>query len=252
VTQKIALITGGSRGLGHNTALHLAAKGVDIIITYRTNKVAADNVVGEIIAMGRKAVALPFDAGDRAALPTFVASFKSTLTDNWQQTGFDYLVNNAGAGVYASFADTSESEFDEMLTTHFKSVFFLTQALAPIVKDGGHIVNISSGLTRFSVTGYIAYASAKAAVEVMTRYMAKELGPRRINVNVIAPGAIETDFGGGGIRDNPELNKTFASLTAMGRVGLPDDVGGAIASLLTGDNGWVTAQRIEVSGGANL
>jgi NAD(P)-dependent dehydrogenase (short-subunit alcohol dehydrogenase family) len=128
----------------------------------------------------------------------------------------------------------------------------LTQALAPIVKDGGHIVNISSGLTRFSVTGYIAYASAKAAVEVMTRYMAKELGPRRINVNVIAPGAIETDFGGGGIRDNPELNKTFASLTAMGRVGLPDDVGGAVASLLTGDNGWVTAQRIEVSGGANL
>jgi NAD(P)-dependent dehydrogenase (short-subunit alcohol dehydrogenase family) len=169
MTKKIALITGVSRGPGANTALHLAAKGVDVVLTYQTNKADADNVVAQIIALGGKAVALQFDASDMTKLPAFVVAFKAALVANWQQITFDYMVNNAGAGVYASFEDTSEADFDEMVTTHFKSVFFLTQALTPFVKDGGHIVNISSGLTRFSVTGYIAYASAKAAVEVRTR-----------------------------------------------------------------------------------
>jgi NAD(P)-dependent dehydrogenase (short-subunit alcohol dehydrogenase family) len=250
--RKIAVVTGSSRGLGKSTALHLAKKGVDVIVTYHSNAEEAANVVSEIEQIGAKAIALQLDTSNIKTLDNFVGQIQQTLQDRWQTEHFDFLVNNAGTGVYASFAETTETEFDHLMNVHVKGVFFLTQKLLPFINDGGRIVNLSSGLARFTVPGYAAYATMKGAIEVLTRYMAKELGARQIAVNTIAPGAIETDFGGGAVRDNPELNRFMASQTALGRVGLPDDIGGAIASLLSEDNKWVNAQRIEVSGGQSI
>jgi NAD(P)-dependent dehydrogenase (short-subunit alcohol dehydrogenase family) len=246
---KIALVTGASRGLGKNTALTLARKGVDVIVTYHNSEEDAQNVVSAIAEIGAKAVALQLDTSNTKTFDGFVEQVKQSLQDKWQTENFDYLVNNAGFGVHASFADTTEDDFDRLMNIHVKGVFFLTQKLLPLINDGGRIVNISSGLARFALPGYAAYASMKGAIEVLTRYMAKELGQRQIAVNVVAPGAIETDFNGGAVRDNPEINNFIASQTALGRVGLPDDIGGAIASLLSEENRWVNAQRIEVSGG---
>lgn len=251
-TPKIALVTGGSRGLGRATALHLARAGVDVVLTWQSNQAAADAVVAEIAALGRTAVALPLDTGTTAGFPAFVAAVRAALAGSWGRDRFDFLVNNAGIGINAAFTQTREEDFDRLMNIHFKGVFFLTQALLPLIADGGRIVNLSSGLARFSLPGYSAYAAMKGAVEVLTRYLAKELGPRGISVNTLAPGAIETDFGGGQVRDTPAINQAIAAQTAMGRVGLPDDIGGAIASLLTGGNGWITGQRIEVSGGMFL
>ncbi|MEG3896593.1 MULTISPECIES: SDR family oxidoreductase [unclassified Microcoleus] len=246
---KIALVTGASRGLGKNTALTLARKGVDVIVTYHNSDEDAKNVVSAIEEIGAKAVALQLDTSNTKTFDGFVEQVKQSLKDNWQTEHFDFLVNNAGIGVHASFADTTEDDFDRLMNIHVKGVFFLTQKLLPLINDGGRIVNISSGLARFALPGYAAYASMKGAIEVLTRYMAKELGHRQIAVNVVAPGAIETDFNGGAVRDNPEINSFIASQTALGRVGLPDDIGGAIAALLSEENRWVNAQRIEVSGG---
>ncbi|WP_174874611.1 SDR family NAD(P)-dependent oxidoreductase [Vogesella oryzae] len=250
--RKIAIITGASRGLGRNTALKLAARHTDIILTYHSNRAAADEVVAAIAALGGKAVALQLDVGQLASHAGFADAVRSALRTHWQRDSFDFLVNNAGMGVHAAFADTSEAQFDLLLNTHFKGMFFLTQRLLPLLADGGRIVNLSSGLARFALPGYAAYAAMKGAVEVLTRYLAKELGPRGIAVNTIAPGAIATDFGGGSVRDNPELNRFVASQTALGRVGEADDIGGAIAALLSDDSRWVNAQRIEVSGGMML
>ncbi|MDC6168340.1 SDR family NAD(P)-dependent oxidoreductase [Paucibacter sp. XJ19-41] len=251
-TTPIALITGGSRGLGKSAALHLAVQGSDIILTYRSQRAEAEATVAAIQALGRRAVALPLDVGNSASFAGFAAQVRQALAEVWQRERFDHLVNNAGVGVHAGLLDTSEAQFDELVNVHVKGVFFLTQALLPLLNDGGRIVNISSGLTRFALPGYAAYAAMKGAIEVLSRYMAKELGARGIAVNVVAPGAIETDFGGGAVRDNAELNRFIAAQTALGRVGLPDDIGGVIASLLAPANRWVNAQRIEASGGMFL
>jgi len=250
--KKIALVTGGSRGLGRNTALSLAKKGVDVILTYNSNKTEADSAVAAIQALGGKAVALQLSAGEIATFDAFVGAVKSALQQNWNRTTFNYLINNAGNGHHAAFAETTEADFDNLVNIHFKGVYFLTQKLLPVLADGGRIVNLSSGLARFATPGFSAYAAMKGAIEVLTRYMAKELGARGIAVNTVAPGAIETDFGGGAVRDNEAMNKAIASATALGRVGLPDDIGPMIASLVSEDNRWVNAQRIEVSGGVNL
>ena len=251
-TTKIALITGASRGLGKNTALALAKKGVDVIVTYRSNEAEAQNVVSEIEQIGGKAIALQLDTSLTKTFDDFAVQIKRSLQDKWQTEQFDFLVNNAGIGVHAPFAETTEEVFDRLMNIHVKGVFFLTQKLLPLLKDGGRIINISSGVTRFALPGYAAYGAMKGAIEVLTRYMAKELGHRQIAVNVVAPGAIETDFANARVRDNPEINNFIASQTALGRVGLPDDIGGAIASLLSQENRWVNAQRIEVSGGMFL
>jgi NAD(P)-dependent dehydrogenase (short-subunit alcohol dehydrogenase family) len=247
----IALITGGSRGLGKSMALHLADAGVDVVLTYLSGEKQAAEVASEIQSKGRRALALKLDVSKARSF----AAFASTLRDElrkWERDGFDYLVNNAGTGVHASFLETTEAQFDEMVNVHLKSAFFLTQSLAPMLADGGKILNVSSGLTRFTFPGYAAYASMKGGVEVLTHYLAKELGPRRISVNTLAPGAIATDFGGGAVRDNPQLNQGIASQTALGRVGLPDDIGSAVALLLSPQSGWMNGQRIEVSGGMLL
>ena len=249
---KIAIVTGGSRGLGRNTALKLADKGVDVILTYRSQQTEAAAVVAEIEKRGRRAVALQLDVGQVGQFADFVGAVKTALKTQWQREHFDYLVNNAGIGVHTPFADTNEAQFDQLMNIHFKGVFFLTQALLPLLADGGRIVNISSGLARFAVPGYSAYAAMKGGIEVLTRYLAKELGSRGIAVNTVAPGAIETDFGDGMVRDNAQVNSYLASQTALGRVGLPDDIGGVIASLLSEDNRWINAQRIEASGGMFL
>jgi len=246
---KIALITGASRGLGRNTALNVAREGSDVIITYQSREEGARAVVAEIVAMGRRAIALQLDVGDVSAFKPFAEQLRTGLRKTWQRDTFDHLVNNAGHGDVASIADTTEAQFDKLVDVHFKGVFFLTQALLPLIADGGRIVNLSSGLTRISFPGFSVYSAVKGAVEVLSVYMAKELGGRGIAVNTVAPGAIETDFLGGAVRDTPDLNKTFAGMTALGRVGVPDDIGPMIAKLLTDDNRWINAQRIEVSGG---
>ena len=248
-TTPIALVTGASRGLGKSTALKLAASGIDIIATYFSNAEQAKAVVGQIEALGRRAVALRLDVADSKSFAGFAGDVKTAIGQGWKRERFDYLVNNAGTGAHAAFDATTEEQFDSMVDIHLKGTFFLTQKLLPLINDGGRIVNISSGLTRFSLPGYSAYAAMKGGIEVLTRYLAKELGSRRIAVNTFAPGAIETDFGGGAVRDNAQLNAFVASQTALGRVGLPDDIGSAIAALLSRDNGWVNAQRIEASGG---
>lgn len=252
MTVKIALITGGSRGLGRNAALRLAERGVDVILTYHSRSDEAAAVVAEIEALGRRAVALPLAVDDSAGFPAFASAVRAALAEVWQRDHFDALLNNAGMGVHASFAETTEAQFDLLMRTHLKGPFFLIQALLPLLADGGRILNVSTGLARFALPGYAAYASMKGGVEVLTRYLAKELGPRGIAVNVLAPGAIATDFGGGQVRDDAGTNAFIASQTALGRVGLPDDIGRAVALLLSDDAGWITAQRIEASGGMFL
>jgi len=251
-SNRIALVTGGSRGLGKSMALHLADRGVDLVVTYRSGAKEAGEVVAQIEAKGCKAVALPLDVADSKGFPAFAEALRGELSRAWHRDRFDFLVNNAGTGVHASFAETTEAQFDEMMNIHLKGTFFLTQKLLPLIADGGRILNVSSGLTRFTNPGYPAYATMKGGVEVLTRYLAKELGPRKITVNVLAPGAIETDFGGGAVRDNEQINKFIAGQTALGRVGLPDDIGGAVAMLLAPESGWINGQRIEASGGVML
>lgn len=248
----ISIVTGGSRGLGKNTAISIARHGGDVILTYRNGADSAKAVIAEIEALGRKAVALQLDASDIASFPAFADNVRSALASIWQRTDFDHLVNNAGHGEMAAIMETTPEQFDLLFNVHVKGVFFLIQTLLPLLADGGRIVNFSSGLTRVSFPGFAAYSAAKGAVEVLTRYMAKELGARGIAVNTVAPGAIETDFLGGAVRDTPAYNETFASMTALGRVGLPDDIGPAVASLLGPDNRWVTGQRIEISGGQSI
>ncbi len=250
--ERIALVTGGSRGLGKNAVLKLAAEGTDIILTWNSSQQEAQEVVREIERKGRKAAALQLNVGDTASFARFAQQVKETLTHVWQRDTFDYLVNNAGTGLYAPYTETTEAQFDDAVNIHFKGPFFLTQQLLPLIKDGGRILNVSSGLARFTQPGSGTYAAMKGAMEVLTRYQAKELGVRGISVNIIAPGAIETDFGGERVRDNAELNQLLASQTALGRVGLPDDIGDAIAALLSDKLGWMNAQRIEVSGGMFL
>jgi NAD(P)-dependent dehydrogenase (short-subunit alcohol dehydrogenase family) len=245
----LSLITGASRGLGRNTALSIARRGGDVLVTFRNGEAEARAVVEEIEALGRKAVALRLDFGEVSAFPGFVRSLRAALKSTWNRDTIDHLVNNAGHGEMAAFAETSVAQFDALFDVHVKGVFFLTQALLPVLSDGARIVNLSSGLTRASVAGFSAYSAAKGAIETLSVYLARELGSRGIAVNAVAPGAIETDFLGGAVRDMRELNRQFAAMTALGRVGVPDDIGPMIASLLATDNRWVTAQRIEVSGG---
>lgn len=245
----ISIVTGASRGLGRNTAISIARRGGDVILTYRSGEAEAHEVVNEIQALGRKAVALPLDASDVSTFAGFAARVGAVLKDVWGRDTFDHLVNNAGHGHVAAFAETTEAQFDALFNVHVKGVFFLTQALLPLLADAGRIVNLSSGLTRVTSPGFSAYSSAKGAVETLSVCMAKELASRGITVNTVAPGAIETDFLGGAVRDMPELNQQFAGMTALGRVGVPDDIGPMIASLLGPDNRWITGQRIEVSGG---
>ncbi|GGY62321.1 short-chain dehydrogenase [Cellvibrio zantedeschiae] len=252
MNHKIAIVTGASRGLGRNAALRLASRGVDIIITYHSKRDEAEKVVAEIEAAGAKAAALQLDVSQSKSFTQFAVGVKAILQSKWQRNNFDYLVNNAGTGINIPFIETSEEQFDQMMNVHLKGVYFLTQKLVGLMADGGSILNISSGLARFSFPGYSAYAVMKGAVEVLSRYLAKELGARGIRVNTLAPGAIATDFGGGAVRDNQELNQHIASLTALGRVGLPDDIGGVIASMLSDDNRWVNGQRIEAAGGIFL
>lgn len=252
MTQRIALVTGGIRGLGKNAALKLAAKGTDILLTYHSNRQAALDVVAEIEQKGVKAAALALNVGDSSTFDAFASEVVQVLAQKWGRTTFDYLLNNAGIGLNVPFAETSEAQFDELMNIQFKGPFFLTQRLLPLLQDGGRILNVSSGLARFALPGYAAYAAMKGAMEVLTRYQAKELGGRGISVNIIAPGAIETDFGGGVVRDNAEVNRHIAAQTALGRVGLPDDIGDAIAALLSDELAWMNAQRVEVSGGMFL
>jgi NAD(P)-dependent dehydrogenase (short-subunit alcohol dehydrogenase family) len=251
-TVKIVLVTGGSRGLGKDMALQIAQKGMDVIITYHSKKAEAEEVVNTVKALGRKAQALQLDVSKSNSFADFVTQFKSVLKKDFGTDKFDALVNNAGVGAHANFADTTEEQFDSMMNIHLKAPFFLTQKLVPFMNDGGSIVNISTGLTRFSFTGYEAYATMKGGVETLTKYQAKFLGARGIRANVVAPGAIETDFGGGAVRDNADLNKMIASLTALGRVGQAHDIGGVVAFLCSEESKWVNGQRIEVSGGMNL
>lgn len=245
----IALVTGGSRGLGKNMAVQMAQRGIDVVLTYRSKRSEAETVVAEIEKLGRRAVALQLDVGATASFGKFAGQVREVLKDHWQRERFNFLVNNAGIGVHAPFAETSEAQFDELMNVQLKGPFFLTQKLLPLLVDGGRIVNISSGLARFALPGYAAYAAMKGGIEVLTRYQAKELGARGIAVNVVAPGAIETDFGGGVVRDNKQVNDFIASQTSLGRVGRPDDIGGVVASLLSPEMGWINAQRIEASGG---
>lgn len=249
---KTALITGGSRGLGKNMALAIAKKGIDVMLTYHSNKEAADQVVTEIQSLGQNAAAFRLDTANTALFNDFVKELTGHLKDQTGSPNIDYLVNNAGIALYALATETTEEQVDAIFNIHYKGVFFLTQKMLPFLNDGGSIINISSGLARMSNPGSSVYASMKGAVEVLTRYLAKELGKRKIRVNVVAPGAIETDFGGGRTRDNKEINDRIASQTALGRVGLPDDIGGVVAFLCTTDAGWINGQRIEVSGGQAL
>ncbi|MGG7549247.1 SDR family NAD(P)-dependent oxidoreductase [Chryseobacterium arthrosphaerae] len=250
--KNIALVTGGSRGLGKNAALKIAQKGLDVIITYRSNREEADAVVSEIKAMGQNAVAFQLDTKNSKSFDAFVKEVTDHVKENTGSPNIDFLINNAGTALYSPITDVTEEQLDDIVDIHFKGVFFLTQKLLPYINDGGGIVNVSSGLARFATPGSSVYGSVKAGVEMLTKYMAKELGPRKIKANVIAPGAVETDFGGGRVRDNEEINAMVAGATALGRVGLPDDIGGVVAFLCTDDAGWINGQRIEVSGGMFL
>ena len=249
---KINLITGGSRGLGRSMALHAADRGQDAIITYNSNKEEADKVVQEFAAKGRKAAAVQLDVSKPASFDAFVAEVKKALKATWNTETFDHLVNNAGIGMYTPIADVTEEKWDEIMTIHLKAPFFLTQKLLPLMNDGGKIINLSSGLARFSYPGSSSYAMMKGGIEVFTRYLAKELGARGITANTLAPGAIATDFGGGRVRDNKDINAAVAGQTALGRVGLPDDIGLLGASMLSDDFRWVNGQRVEASGGIHL
>jgi len=249
---KIALVTGGSRGLGRDMALNIAKKGIDVIITYHSNAIAANEVVKEIKQAGRYAAAMPLDTSNTKLFDEFAASLKELLKNDLNAANIDFLVNNAGTGMYGSVADTSEEAFDTMLNIHFKGVYFLTQKMLPLLNDGGSIINVSSGLTRTCFPNVSAYASMKGAIETYTRCLAKELGARKITANVVAPGAIATDFGGGSNKNDEEKRKAIANLTALGRVGNPEDIGGVVAFLCTPEAGWMNGQRIELSGGMAL
>lgn len=249
---KIALVTGGSRGLGRNMAIAIAKKGIDVVLTYNTNKEEADKVVAEILSMGQQAAAFQLDTSTVGGFDSFFQQVSEHLKEKTGSTHFDFLINNAGTALYSLFADTTEEQFDAVMNIHYKGVFFFTQKALPFLNDGGRIINLSSGLARFAYPGSSAYGSMKGAVEVLSRYLAKELGARGIAVNVVAPGAIETDFGGGRVRDNKEINEQIAGQTALGRVGLPDDIGGVVAFLCTEDAKWINGQRIEVAGGIHL
>jgi NAD(P)-dependent dehydrogenase (short-subunit alcohol dehydrogenase family) len=250
-TNKIALVTGSSRGLGKNEAIALAKKGNDVIITYNSRKDEADKVVAEIEALGRKAAALQLNTGDVKSFDAFKAELLVTLQKVWSADKINFLINNAGIDAAAPFAQATEEDFDNLFNIHFKGVFFLTQTLLPVIADGGRIINTSTGLTRFATPGYAAYASMKGAIEVLTKYLAKELGSRGITVNLIAPGIIETDFTAAA-REHPGLIEFLSSQTALGRIGQPDDIGGVVAFLCSDDARWITAQRIEASGGMFL
>lgn len=249
---KIALITGGSRGLGKEMALSLAKKGIDVIITYRSNKEEAESVVREVESVGQKAAILLLNLVQINTIDAFVNSVRKTLQDHWQKNSFDFLINNAGMGATVPFTEVAESLFDEFMNVHYKGIYFLTQKLLPLMNDGGSIINISSGTTRFAHPGYSVYASMKGAVEVLAKYWAKELGGRGIRSNVVAPGPIETDFNNAAIRNNPQLKERLSSLSPLNRVGSADDIGGVIAFLCSDDAKWINGQRIEVSGGINV
>jgi NAD(P)-dependent dehydrogenase (short-subunit alcohol dehydrogenase family) len=251
-TSKVALVTGGSRGLGKDSVKQLALRGYDIIFTYNNSISDANKVVDEVTAMGKKAKAIQLDVSDSKNFDAFIQNVKSSLASDFKTEAIAALINNAGIGSYTSIADTSEEVFDSMVNIHLKAPYFITQKLLPIISDGGSIVNISSGLTRFSYPNYAPYAIMKAAIESLTRYQAQELGSRKIRVNTIAPGAIATDFGGGAVRDNIAINGMIANSTALGRVGLPDDIGSVVAFLCSDDAKWVNAQRIEVAGGVHI
>ncbi|WPP49081.1 SDR family oxidoreductase [Catalinimonas niigatensis] len=245
---KVALVTGGSRGLGENMAISLAHKGIDVVLTYNSNKDKAEKVVGEIQSLGQQARAFQLDASNVQEFDAFFNQMTAYLEEQRGSKNFDFLINNAGTALYAPFAETTEAQFDEALNIHYKGVFFFTQKALVFLNDGGRIINISSGLARFAIPGSSAYG----AIEVLTRYLAKELGSRGIAANVVAPGAIETDFGGGRVRDNQDMNEMVAGITALGRAGVPDDIGGVVAFLCTEEARWINGQRIEVSGGMNL
>lgn len=249
---KIALITGGSRGLGKNAAIKIAIKGIDVILTYQSKKEEADKTVEEIKKLGVNAVALQLNVADAKSFDAFFIEVASVLKSVFKADKFDFLINNAGIGIYAPFAETSEEQFDTLVNIHLKGAFFLTQKALPLLNDGSGIINVSTGLARFATPGHSAYAAMKGAMETLTKYQAKELGDRGIRSNIIAPGAIETDFGAGVVRDNEQINAGVASVTALGRVGLPDDIGGVVAFLCTEDARWINAQRIEISGGMFL
>lgn len=252
MTKKIALITGASRGLGRNMALHLAARGVDIIGTYRSGAAEAETLKQEIEAQGGRAAMLPLDISDTASFQAFSTAVADTLKTDFDRERFDFLVNNAGNGIFAAFVDTTEEQFATLVATHLGGPIFLTQQLLPRLEDGGRILNVSSGFARFTLPGYSVYAAVKAAMEVMTRFMAVELGSRQIRVNAIAPGAIATDFGGGVVRDNQDVNAYVAQGIALGRVGQPEDIGGAVAAILSDDMGWASGTTFDISGGQLL
>jgi NAD(P)-dependent dehydrogenase (short-subunit alcohol dehydrogenase family) len=249
--QKIALVTGGSRGLGKDMAISLARHGKDVILTYRSKEAEAAETVKEIKSLGRNAVALPLDMGNPKSLDGFVQQLQAALQANWKTDRFDYLINNAGMGATIPFLQVTEDVFDDFLNVHFKGVYFLTQKCVPLINEGGRIINISTGTTRFSNPGYSVYASMKGAIEVFTRYLAKELGPKGIGANVVAPGPVETDFNNAAIKSNPEMKSRLSSLSPLGRVGTADDIGGVVAFLCSDEAAWVNGQRIEVSGGIN-
>lgn len=252
MNSKIAIITGASRGLGRSMALHLASQGVDIVGTFRSSEDEAREVVRQIEGQGARGAMLQLDVSKSSQFEAFASDLSSILQQTFDRHDFDFLVNNAGIGINAKFVDTTEEQFDQLVDIQLKGPFFLTQKLLPLIVDGGRILNLSSGLARFTLPGYAAYAATKGGIEVLTRYIAKELGPRGITVNTIAPGVIETDFGGGAARDNPEVNKMLAATIALGRAGLPDDIGGAVAAILSGSCGWINGERIEISGGQNI
>ena len=250
--KKIAIVTGGSRGLGKDMALSLARKNLDVVVTYNTNEDLALNTVKEIETIGGKAVALQLNMSDFSSLDSFIETLKTTLSTAFNTDKFDYLINNAGMGKTVPFVEMTEGIFDEFLNVHFKSVYFLTQKLLPVMNDGGGIVNLSSGTTRFANPGYSVYASMKGAIETLTKYLAKELGVRGIRANVIAPGPVETDFNNAAIRNNPQFKTMLGNLSPLGRVGNADDIGSVVAFLCTNDAKWINGQRIEVSGGINV
>ncbi|WP_422006347.1 SDR family oxidoreductase [Roseivirga pacifica] len=249
---KIALVTGGSRGLGRDMAINIAKKGIDVVFTYHSNEKAAMEVEAAIEALGQKAAAFQLDTSDVSSLDAFFTKVSAYLNENYGKPNFDYIVNNAGTGIYKPFVDTTEADFDEMMNIHLKGVYFLTQKAVALMNDGGGIINISSGLTRFTFPNSSAYAAMKGAIDVFTRYLAKELGGRGIRANVVAPGAIATEFGGGENKTNEQKRKVVASVTALGRVGEPEDIGGIVAFLCTEDARWINGQRIEASGGTML
>ncbi|MBV2183943.1 MAG: SDR family oxidoreductase [Rhizobium sp.] len=243
---KIVIITGGSRGIGASAAVQCARRGMGVILTYNSQPEAAHSVVRDVEAAGGRAVALKLDVTDSTSFPAFREAAGAALKSVWNRADFDGLVNNAGYGLFNPIATVTADEFDGLFRIHLKGPFFLTQALLPLIVDGGQIVNVTSATTRVATAGVAPYAAFKGGLDVLTRYMAKEFGARRIRANAVSPGAIRTELGGG-------LDDTFeallASQTVLGRIGEPDDVGRVIAGLLSDESGWINAQTIEVAGG---